>query len=262
MADAWEPVRKPPAPPPCPPGERTGPPDFVGIGVQRCGTTRWFDLIASHADVVTPPGVRKELHFFDRFHAREPVPRAEDYHAYFPRPAGRLTGEWTPTYLTDVHTPRLLAAAAPDARLLVLLRDPIERYRSAIRRQERLAGRAGLSLHSLAPGDAFARGLYHAQLTRLLRHADRTRILLLQYERCVLEPRAELDRTLAFLGLSAAGSSPAIAQWPNRQPGKPDLGDSLTGELVEAYRADVQALAADWPEIDLTLWPHFAHLAP
>lgn len=259
---SWEPLREPPPPPRCPTGQSTGPPDFVGVGVQRCGTTRWFDLIAAHPDVVTPPGVRKELHFFDRFEVWGMTGEPGDYHAYFPRPPEKLTGEWTPTYVTDVHTPRLLAAAAPDARLLVVVRDPVERYRSAIRRQERVSARQGLPLHSLAPADAFVRGLYHVQLTRLLRHFDRSRVLLLQFERCVADPRGELERTFSFLGLTVPTHMPSTDPWPNRQPHKPGFSPLLEADLVEAYRSDVEALARDWPDIDLTLWPRFVGTTP
>jgi hypothetical protein len=163
--------------------------------------------------------------------------------------------------MSDVHTPRLLAAAAPEARVLVLVRDPVERYRSAIRRQKRVSAREGLPLHSLAVGDAFARGLYHAQLARLTRHVDRSRVLLLQFERCVADPAGELERTFAFLGLPPLLHPPDLDHWPNRQQRKPDVSDSLEADLVEAYRGDVEALAAAWPEIDLGLWPRFGRLA-
>ena len=58
----------PPPPPKAPTGWRTGPPDFVGVGFQRCGTTRWYNLITAHTEVARPVAT-KELHFFDRFHS-------------------------------------------------------------------------------------------------------------------------------------------------------------------------------------------------
>jgi hypothetical protein len=63
----------------------------------------------------------------------------------------------------DIWTPRLLARAAPDTRLLVLLRDPIERYRSA------LAAKDARLVDAHLASDAFARGFYHAQLERVFR---------------------------------------------------------------------------------------------
>lgn len=90
-------VRIPPPPPTAPAGWVTGPPDFIGVGAQRSATTRWFDLIVAHPQVVAPLATRKELHYFDRFHA-EPFTAddAATYGEYFPRPDGALTGEWSP----------------------------------------------------------------------------------------------------------------------------------------------------------------------
>src|SRR5580658_3962278 len=112
----YEGLPMPPGPPPpCPPGWRTGPPDFVGVGGQRCGTTRWFHLITSHPEVV-PRMVAKELHYFDRFYLEQPEAASlAHYYEYFPRDNGRKTGEWTPCYVSAPWVPSLLAAAAPDA---------------------------------------------------------------------------------------------------------------------------------------------------
>ena len=117
----------PPGPEPeCPPDWRTGPPDFVGIGAYRSGTTWLYEMIAAHPDVAIPPGRPKELHFFESFWEGGFTPaEVARYHRYFPRPAGKLVGEWTPRYMFDSWTPRMLAVAAPEARLLVVLRDPV-----------------------------------------------------------------------------------------------------------------------------------------
>jgi hypothetical protein len=251
----------PPQPPPvCPPGWRTGPPDFVGVGVQRCGTTRWIRLIASHPEVIWPPSA-KELHYFDRFYLGG---WTEDdiagYHEYFPREGERKVGEWTPLYMSAAWIPPLLARAAPQARLLVLLRDPIERYLSGLQHDTGLAREQGVSLSRLAPLDAFVRGLYHAQLTGLLAHFDRSQMLILQYERCAREPLVELRKTFEFLGLDEVGFVPDLTIAPNRQPSKPKLDPRATVAEVRADRDVVTALAREFPEIDLALWPNFANL--
>src|SRR6516162_10204326 len=54
-------------PPELRPGEVTGAPDFVGIGVQKAGTTWWYSLLAAHPDVSSRLDIHKERHFFDRF---------------------------------------------------------------------------------------------------------------------------------------------------------------------------------------------------
>jgi Sulfotransferase domain len=251
----------PPSPPACPAGARTAPPDFIGVGVQRCGTSRWFNLIASHPDVVRP-SVPKELHYFDQFYRGGFTAQdAARYQQYFPRSAGHKTGEWTPLYMSAPWIPRLLHAAAPDARLLVLLRDPVERYASALQLAVRFARRRGTPLSRDAPLDAFVRGLYHAQLVRLLSCFDRSQVLVLQYERCTLEPASQLERTFRFLDLDDSGFTPNLEDHPQRQPNKPTLDPDALDAYVAAYRDDVVSLIEAFPEIDVGLWPNFAHLA-
>ena len=114
--------------PECPPGWRTGPPDFVGIGAQRSGTSWWYRGIEAHPNVVRIKGQRKELHYFNRFWDGDVPPDfADRYASLFPRPEGKLSGEWTPRYMHDYWSLPLLREAAPDARILVILRDPVER---------------------------------------------------------------------------------------------------------------------------------------
>jgi hypothetical protein len=116
----------------------------MGVGAQRSGTSCWNRLIVDHPGVVPPliplnssggplPGTtKKELHYFDPFSDVALEDRdVELYHRFFPRPDGAMTGEWTPSYMVDRWIPPPLQQAAPKAKLLVLLRDPVERYRSA-----------------------------------------------------------------------------------------------------------------------------------
>jgi hypothetical protein len=254
-------VRLPLSPPACPAGWRTGPPDFVGVGAQRCGTTRWFDLIASHPEVV-PPMVTKELHYFDRFYTGGfTADDSRRYGDYFPTSEGRKTGEWTPGYMSAPWIPPLLAAAAPRARLLVVLRDPVERYLSALEHDASMAAEQGARLPAIAPVEAFARGLYHAQLQHVLACFDRSQVLVLQFERCAREPLAQLQRTFAFLGLEDTKFAPDVTAKPHFQPDKPRLDERTLRAYVDAYAEDVQSLAEAFADIDLTLWPNFAHLA-
>src|SRR5690606_38931513 len=51
----------------------------------------------------------------------------------FPADDGIRRGEWTPQYLRHASAPGVAARRVPDAPVLVLLRDPVERFRSAMR---------------------------------------------------------------------------------------------------------------------------------
>jgi hypothetical protein len=268
-----------------------GPPDFVGIGVQKAGTTWWYDLITAHPGVRENASGRKEVHFFTRYWegphcpadsmgpGERPGPislrtlasrldplgewsfgaNVDSYHRFFPVRPGSITGEWSPRYLADWWGPPCLAAAAPHARLLVIVRDPVERYCSALTRVT--------TVRSVRPNDSvevFERGCYASQLRRLRDWFPANQMLVLQYERCVAEPATELRRTYEFLGLDNPGFTPEGLSNPVNKTVAPkvSLDASWLDRLRRAYESEVRELVAEYPEIDVTRWPNFASLRP
>lgn len=231
-----------------------GPPDFVGVGVQKAGTSWWYSLIAEHPDVYHHEPFHKERHFFDRLFIAEPSSsEVNAYHRWFPRPQGRLTGEWTPDYLHQQWVAPLLHAAAPDTKLLVLLRDPVERFRSGLDHyRER-----GERLTPMLANDAFVRGLYGAQLIRLERIHPRHRILVLQYEACVDNPRRYLADTFSFLGLDDSFVPHDLRSGVSRTLRPLQLPEFTRHQLCDAYQDDLRLLAASHPELDLNRWSSF-----
>jgi hypothetical protein len=222
--------------------------------VQRGGTSWWFSELARHPDVHRAPGAPKEVHFFDAFSDRRlTVSDIARYHAWFARPPGGVAGEWTPCYIYDPWTVPALAEAAPAARVLLLLRDPVDRFHSALEFQLR----RGLS-HSAAVVDAFHRGLYAEQVARLLAHFARDRVLVLTYEAVTTETAAARLTTAEFLALDPAGfDGEAKARRPRDRRAKAadELPDALLGELIARYRDDITALARLLPGLDLGRWP-------
>ncbi|MFO7533880.1 MAG: sulfotransferase [Candidatus Limnocylindrales bacterium] len=246
-----------------PQGWMTGPPDYIGIGVQKAGTTRWWKLIAKHPDVV---GELKETHQLSRFGWR-PMFEAdrEAYYRYFPRPQGKLAGEWTPRYMNVPGVVDTMKALAPDAKLLVLLRDPVERYRSGVGQWQKHKERRGKRPNLWAGRkDAYARSFYAYALRPYVEAFGRERLLVLQFEKCLQDPAAEYQRTLAFLGLPAWTPPPEIlgrrVNVAKRRPTPAELGEPA--DLVVSLEEDVRELLELVPEIDLSLWPNFRQLAP
>jgi hypothetical protein len=232
-----------------PAGLREGAPDFVGVGAMKAGTTRWFKLIGDHPGVHCPDPWRKELHFFDDLAEGADL---REYHRLFPRPEGLLAGEWTPSYMFLPRIPAQLAAAAPDANLLVILRDPVERYRSGITHSANAWGSLNdgwLRMHREI-------GFYGEQLARLLEHFPREQILVLQHERCAADPVGELARTYRFLGLDDSFVPPGVHEHVHRTDGeKLPLPEASRRALAHAYREDALLAAGLFPELDLSLWP-------
>jgi hypothetical protein len=251
----------PPEVPDCPEGWRVGPPDFVGIGAARAGTTWWFSLLTAHPEVCEVPAERKELHFFDRFWRGGFEQRdAVQYELYFPRPVGRLAGEWTPRYMLDAWTPRLLRAAAPEAKLLVMLRDPVARYRSQL---SIAVSRRGVDdpAGAVTAENALTRGMYLTQLERVLHHFPREQLLVLQLERCAAGPQAELRRTFEFLGLERIDFVPAGVEEPvNVGAPRFELPPTLLEDVTVTFAKEVQGLVELFPDLDPDLWPSVREL--
>lgn len=227
----------------------------MGVGAQKAGTSWWNRLIQAHPDVVDAGGQAKELHFFDR--AWE-LPFSDDdarrYWRYFPVPAGGHAGEWTPGYLIDFWTPELIARAAPDARILVLLRDPIERLRSGLTHQ--LATSRDPIGHRDIQG-AFQRGLYAPQLRRVFAAFPCEQVFVGQYEACRADTIAELARTYSFLGLAPHElDARAIAGEVNPTTReKFELPASLRSVFLDGYAHDLAQLQDLAPDLELSLWP-------
>ena len=184
-------------------------PDFLVIGAPKAGTT------ALHAALARHPGLYmsavKEPKFFlsdgpppakgggpgDALTYREHVWRRPEYEALFdPAPPGTLRGESTPLYLYDRAAMRRIRETLPAARLIVLLRDPVERSHSNCAEEERriAAGWAGFWHYT-------GLGRYGEQLEYLFTLFPREQVLVLRYRRLVDEPARTLDRICGFLGV-------------------------------------------------------------
>jgi hypothetical protein len=217
-------------------------PDFLVVGAAKCGTTSLFDWVCVHPLVARPMTdgrPRKELLFFDyNFHRG-----ADWYRQHFPlelerrefeREHGRpfVTGEATASYLTGHWVPGRVRQVVPDVKLIVTLRNPIDRAYSAFqmsRRErleecesfeeaialeaERLAGELE-RVHSdprynpplpppLGYWSYLHRSRYAEHVERWLEVFPREQILFLRFEDLAADPAGALERVHAFLGLPA-----------------------------------------------------------
>ncbi len=239
--------------PPGASGLATGPPDFVGVGASLCGTEWWYRLIAAHPDVADQRSRPVGLHYFSHFCLRQLTEAdIERYHRWFPRPLGASCGEWTPSYAAQPWVAPLLARAAPEARLLFMVRDPVERFRlGMLRTTESRVPNVGAAVADVAD-----RGFYAVQLRRLRDFVPAERILVLQFERCVSEVEAQLAATYRFLGLDDS-FRPQRLQRPVATP-LPLLDESVADRLADIYAEDVSDLAGMVPDLDLDRWPSAA----
>jgi len=236
--------------------DRPAPPHFIGVGTQRSGTTWWDRMVQRHPQITKGNLRRKELHFFDEFCSRAMTDAdVRRYHEIFARNRrSRLVyGEWTPRYSYDAWVPRLLARAAPDAKLLFMVRDPVERFRSGLAHQLHVAPHRR---KPVAANDGIDRGRYATQLKRLHEFFPREQVLVIQYEQCRQDPVAQYARTMSFLGVDPAFSPGDFfeLQGATTGPKKLTLWPDLEEALRETYAPEYAELEVLAPDLDLSLW--------
>jgi hypothetical protein len=206
-------------------------PDWLIIGAQKAGTTSLYDYIVRHPDV--RGAVRKEVHFFDNaFHRgalwyRSFFPLEREVSRHQATTGRRLqSGEATPYYLFHPLVPRRVARVVPSVRLIVLLRNPVNRAFSHYT-HEKVRGHEPLSFEeaiAAEPGrihgeekrmvlkqtsrsrkhqvfSYVARGFYAQQLRRWMEYFPDDQILVLGSERFYADPQATMAEVFAFLGL-------------------------------------------------------------
>lgn len=235
-------------------------PSFLIVGGQRCGTTSLFKLLTGHPQI-RKPLLRKGIHYFDTDFAKGPA----WYQAHFPLNAGKsdaITGEASPYYLFHPAIPGRIHDLLPDAKIIALVRDPVERavshHKHEVRRnfetlnledalaaeESRLAGEAE-KLMSDARYSSFdhqhfsyvARGQYADQVERYLNLFGRENVLVIESEDLWSSPKPILEEVLEFLGLDTWQPSefPHMnATKPSQIP--PQIHEYLAGQFSASNR--------------------------
>ncbi|HKP79303.1 MAG TPA: sulfotransferase domain-containing protein [Phenylobacterium sp.] len=232
---------------------------FLIAGVQKGGTTALFDYLREAPDIATPEF--KELHFFDDDRRDWSHPDYADYHARFPEPGGRPCGEATPIYVYWPNSLERIAAYNPAMKLIVVLRDPVQRAWS----HWRMEYARGVETHPFAwcirqgrqrlldaepwrhhrEYSYVERGLYGAQLERLYRLFARSQVLVLTSDQLRADHAATLAQVRAFLGLPPAPAPAPREVHVGREMDYPSVMTAADVDyLRQLYAADAERLAA------------------
>jgi hypothetical protein len=143
-------------------------PDFLILGAAKSGTTSLSAWLDARADVFVPP--QKELHFFSR---DDQWARGVSHYTDAFDPAGaRLAGEATPNYLARDEVTVRAAQTVPDARLIALLREPVDRAWSH-HSYDRELGIADVSFDDVAASVGTPDEHWYLEQGRYLRHLAR-----------------------------------------------------------------------------------------
>jgi hypothetical protein len=233
-------------------------PTFFILGAARSGTTSLHYWLAQHPDIAMS-AIKEPNHFVfrpgpggpqpciadDRRLLLKSVPDRSAYERLFPAGGVRAAGDASPLYLYTRETPELIASAVPDARLVAVVREPVDRAWSHF-------GYVNDQLGDAEP-EAFARAVRHelplgyepyrtgTHFVRLSRYAEqlqrylavfpRERLLVLSYDVLVRDPPTALRQVCELVGVDASFAFDASVRY-NPSSG----GRSVFGRIDRALR--------------------------
>jgi hypothetical protein len=195
-------------------------PGFLILGAQKAGTTALYAYLRWHPGITGPSW--KEVSYFDRHYRRGEA----WYRGHFPLRAGeRLVGEASPGYLFHPLAPERVRVTVPHAKLIVLLRDPVDRalsqyhhevalgreplsFEAAIEaepgrtagEEEQMVGEPGYFSHAWWDHAYLARGLYAEQLERWFAVFPPEQLLVVSSDDLASAPAETYAAILSFLG--------------------------------------------------------------
>ena len=186
-------------------------PDFLGVGALKAATTYLDVLLRGHPQLCLPTSL-KEVQFFNRYYDRGP----EWYASLFSDCDGRRRGEISPQYLSDEGSPRRIAALLPEVRLVVSVRDPVQRAYSQYKHWVEERGYRGPFEKFLAEHPTvLTRGEYFRLICHYTDYFAVDRIHVLLAEELFSGPQAVLRDVFAFLGVDPSAAPPPGARPQN-----------------------------------------------
>lgn len=206
-------------------------PDFIIVGAQRCGTTSLYYYLTAHPNVY--PASCKEIDYFNNNYRKELC----WYRYHFPTVIRKyfvtkinktrfLTGEASVDYMFHPYAPRRLSQILPNARLIVILRNPVDRAYSSYLHSVRLGVEDLTFKEAINSGERrlrqeedkrkqdeycfcpnhwyfsyLSRGRYVDQIKELMAYFSREQICIFKSEDFFKNPKSVVSRALQFLNL-------------------------------------------------------------
>ncbi len=175
--------------------------DFLGIGAQKCASTWVHRVLSDHPEVAVYPG--KEIDFFSYYYNHG--------YEWYERHLGdigsaKVVGDVSASYFSDTNAPDRVFLYNPNMRIVLSLRDPIERAYSNHLHEVRVGHLTGLNLvfeNGLSNNPMYVtQSLYAQQLSRWLAVFPRSQILVLFQEEIRDAPLVQTQALYRFLGVA------------------------------------------------------------
>jgi len=212
--------------------------DIFHVGPQKSATTWIYECLQEHPKVCCPP--RDTVHYYDMLYARGPDWYAQAFAAAQP---GQKLFDPTPSYLRSPWAARRMAGDSPDAKIIMCLRNPVERAFSHYWHEKKKQIIGYEFSDTLRNYDLFQNymepGFYAEHIERFLEYYPAESLLIQHFDRLQADPRGFLDELLAFCGLSVDFEPSILHRKRNAASPAQTLVRRIVGEATEK---GVQAL--------------------
>lgn len=171
-------------------------PNFLGIGVERAGTTWLYNCLKEHPEVYVPEEI-KEIGYFTYRYSKGP----EWYQEFFRDVKDeQAIGEFTPGYIQREGVDRI-ASDLPEAKLILILREPLSRSFSAYQLYNETLGNLSFPEACLAMPGLVEGSMYFDRIQYLFSKIRRENIQVLLYDNLRSQPQVFLSQVFQFLGV-------------------------------------------------------------
>jgi len=243
------------------------PPDFIGVGAGRCGTTTIYETLKSHPKIKLSPV--KELNYFGIFdlHTNKKSGLTfKEYQTYFAtEKVDLLRGEISPAYITRVESLKQIKKHVPNVKIIITLRNHFERFFSQYKHHQKKSGfedfnsycKEALSYYedSFAPNGWFTpwknlnQSLYFNGLRFISRNFDSSQVHLSLFNDLVLSSGDECNKICKFLGLTTFAFEEICAN-KSKKIDMPSIDIGIKRRLDDIFAADLDSSIKLFPKLE------------
>ena len=215
--------------------------NLVGIGASRSGSTWLSACLAEHPEITFSEP--KEVHYFDDEVGFAKGP--DYYHSFFTPAPNQTYGEYTPGYFTTPLVAERLHDYNPDAKLIILLRNPIDRAYSEYLYNKGREFEDAATFSEALTGPRRERYLGRGHYAELLKpFFDRfpaEQIFLRRYEAIKTDPATVLQELYTFLAVDPAFTPSSLKQQINVSRGGASINhlpflNNIIGKVLQSHK--------------------------
>lgn len=192
-------------------------PNFFIVGVSKGGTTSLYNYLQGITGIFLP--IRKESHYFSRKilpqnHSERPIRNKSEYLKLFEKASDKsIIVDASATHLSDPDAPKLIHEVSPKAKILISIRNPIERAYSAylmhwsngtIKKTflERILYELNHKIDLSKPNIRLPAGFYYEDVKRYSEVFGKENLKIIIFENWIKDPKKTIEEILKFVNLN------------------------------------------------------------